>query len=81
MVFGVAHLCLRLPKYGDIARSPTTFSSYKSHPDDKAPFFQMRLHYAPEDILKAENIIPNIRKSSANLDICFRGSMPSSSIF
>jgi hypothetical protein len=31
----------------------------------------MQLHYAPEDVLKAENIIPNIRKSSADLDICF----------
>jgi hypothetical protein len=32
------------------------------HPDDtkERPFFELLLHYAPEDILKAENIIPNV---------------------
>lgn len=72
MAFSLVYSCLRLRKYGDIARSTTTFSSKKCHPeDDKAPFFEMQLHYASEDILKAENIIPNITKSSVDLAICF----------
>jgi hypothetical protein len=34
------------------------------HPEyATTPFFEMQLGYAPEDVLKAENIIPNAGKS------------------